>query len=1407
MAINPNRPVISYENIALFHSSTPAHNVDSNSGQNISFLPLVQGINFSIDVGRTNAGALGTKDFIDQSNRSAPDVNLTINTIENFGHLFSDLISGLSVEGGLNTDKNFYAVLAPKRAFDISKDSVMGKETLGFGNCFINNISISQSAKGLLSSEYTYVGSNVQAETLTNSLAATNQFITKDDTRVIFVYDGNTFAESRTNDGVIELVNGRTKYQKVGVFLQTPFIFWDSNNNYWVKQINQFGTDPLIEILNNGEDTPYPYLALDNTIRSEYTVTPAIGSAPSLNLNGDQSQSVASSFDPMHLYYTNDADGVIPSYDTNVSISGSSSFGNFLIRSDSIQSFDLDLPINRKSIYSLGKKYPVKRKALFPSAGSFSFSNLVSSFELNGHMANLKDFLSSDEDYTIDVAGENTKGEDFHVRIEEAKLVSQSQTSSIEENISANLGFSFELNNLKKFNLLERFPDASLAYSLRDLHGTMGNNPVVDVRRANNGDIRAFSAKEITDGTLTSWAKLNPPNEAGIMILTPSNNAFVTKWYDQSLSVTSVYEAYPTIFANSSVADNVGFSKTDEETFTIEASNSTSARFITLVNASNGLELGKHRITCDVTENVGLALNVIGVYADNDAEILNGNSFNTFGFSAGSNVIDFEIFDDGEATSPPIIQLVVFAGTTCNISFSNFKITRVVDESFTQNNNHATQTDPTKQPKIVEGGKLVTRTINGKHTPSIKFSADTHMNHGLTSLSSDGQQSLFIVMDNQVTSSTLSTQTYSRPLEIESTTASEVGNGRNRRPLIFLDDLNQRIFFSMDSFGGLIRLKSESNFLSVYSSITNDTPNPSDATENGTHVARQDGTQFGLEFVTLDANSTVRSDKKLGRLGSNIVGDFFISEIIYYPSDQSANRISIEKDIKNYYKTNTIVTEDTTRPVITLNGADIINLAENDTYSEQGATTDDGTEVTITSNNIDTSTAAFTSRNNPATITYLVTYDATDGAGNDAERVTRTIRVTADPARNTTAPVITRIGSATIYLTQGDTFEDPGATATDDIDGDISNQITTTSNVDTSTPGSYSVTYNVSDSAGNAANTVTRVIIVSAIADTTAPVITLIGNSTVNLTEGDTFEDPGATASDNVDGNLTSSISTNSNVDTSSAGTYTVTYNVSDAAGNAATTVTRTVIVSAPVGDTTAPVITLLGNSPLNLTEGDTFEDPGASASDDVDGNLTANITSTNNVDTSAAGSYTVTYSVTDNAGNTATETRTVLVSADASANEFRYYRFSGANSDGSVVDAGKKMSLSEIKLFENGGTEYPTEALTSNTSETNITVSAGQQYSNSWAPWKAFDDTANGIWYTHVSAPNAGLHWAQIDLGEAKNITGIDVQSNFKGSLNNVDKLIIYGSNNGSTFSEWGSTSYSNIPGNGTSFFTVEPD
>ena len=79
--------------------------------------------------------------------------------------------------------------------------------------------------------------------------------------------------------------------------------------------------------------------------------------------------------------------------------------------------------------------------------------------------------------------------------------------------------------------------------------------------------------------------------------------------------------------------------------------------------------------------------------------------------------------------------------------------------------------------------------------------------------------------------------------------------------------------------------------------------------------------------------------------------------------------------------------------------------------------------------------------------------------------------------------------------------------------------------------------------------------------DNVAPELTLLGEAQVTIDQGTTYVDAGASATDNVDGDLTGEIEVSGEVDASVAGAYTLKYDVSDAAGNAAESVSRTVVV------------------------------------------------------------------------------------------------------------------------------------------------------------------------------------------------------------------------------------------------------
>src|SRR6185369_17656166 len=198
-------------------------------------------------------------------------------------------------------------------------------------------------------------------------------------------------------------------------------------------------------------------------------------------------------------------------------------------------------------------------------------------------------------------------------------------------------------------------------------------------------------------------------------------------------------------------------------------------------------------------------------------------------------------------------------------------------------------------------------------------------------------------------------------------------------------------------------------------------------------------------------------------------------------------------------------------------------------------------------------------------------------------------------------PVITLLGDASVTVECHTSYTDGGATASDGCAGDLTSQILSGSDVNVNVPGTYHVTYNVSDPAGNPADEVTRTVVVS---DTVKPVITLTGPASVTLQcHVDSYTEQGASVSDACDTTLTAATVGGDVVNVNAPGTYVVTYNANDASGNAAIQVTRTVTVE----DTIKPIITRTGPASLTLQcHVENYTEQGASVSDACDIALTA---------------------------------------------------------------------------------------------------------------------------------------------------------------------------------------------------------
>ncbi len=183
-------------------------------------------------------------------------------------------------------------------------------------------------------------------------------------------------------------------------------------------------------------------------------------------------------------------------------------------------------------------------------------------------------------------------------------------------------------------------------------------------------------------------------------------------------------------------------------------------------------------------------------------------------------------------------------------------------------------------------------------------------------------------------------------------------------------------------------------------------------------------------------------------------------------------------------------------------------------------------------------------------------------------------------------------------------------------------------------------------------------------ADTQAPVITIIGAVSIEVLQGSSYTDQGASAVDNID-SIVSVVSTGV-VNTGVLGTYTITYSATDVAGNNSVR-TRSVKVveenTQPKADTTKPIITLEGDLTFKIVVGEEFKEPGFSAVDDQDGTVAVLVTGV--VDTKNAGIYTLSYTAKDSTGNTAVATRSVVVSTKNTTGEHATTEKSGGGSMG----------------------------------------------------------------------------------------------------------------------------------------------
>ncbi|MDA7960939.1 MAG: DUF5011 domain-containing protein, partial [Nitrosopumilus sp.] len=359
-------------------------------------------------------------------------------------------------------------------------------------------------------------------------------------------------------------------------------------------------------------------------------------------------------------------------------------------------------------------------------------------------------------------------------------------------------------------------------------------------------------------------------------------------------------------------------------------------------------------------------------------------------------------------------------------------------------------------------------------------------------------------------------------------------------------------------------------------------------------------------------------------------------DIVYDCEDEAGNRAS-----EDLFAARARVLTVAEPPRVNINGANPVRIFENATYVELGATCT-GTAVQ------DGTAATITGRPDITVGTYNVTYTCTDTLDISSSK-NRTVHVI-----DNTPPVITRDTGSIYYHEINSPIREPGATCTD---AGMELEIQRTGGpVAWDTRGDYPLVFSCTDAAGLSASAGVEVRVREAIpADDAPPVVTVVPPTTRVHEPGVPYRDPGATCRDAQsgdidviekrvstlrDGRLVSFGVLGGSVDPDTEGSYSVSYDCTDQAGNrasedAAAPRQRDVHVVAP------PSISIIGERVVEAPLNSDYEDMGATCTT-IGGISRAEAEIP--VDTRLPGNYTVTYTCEDAFMQRATDTRTVIV-------------------------------------------------------------------------------------------------------------------------------------------------------------------
>jgi len=252
---------------------------------------------------------------------------------------------------------------------------------------------------------------------------------------------------------------------------------------------------------------------------------------------------------------------------------------------------------------------------------------------------------------------------------------------------------------------------------------------------------------------------------------------------------------------------------------------------------------------------------------------------------------------------------------------------------------------------------------------------------------------------------------------------------------------------------------------------------------------------------------------------------------------------------------------------------------------------------------------------------------------------------------------ITLIGNQVVKVPVGTEYVDKGVKARY-FKEDLTEQVKKKGEVNTNVIGEYEIEYLVAK--GNKVKKVFRKVIV---ADLTSPDIILNGNHEVVLC-GKEYVEEGYTATDNVDGDLTSQVQVKKLEDK-------IIYEVSDKSGNK-----KQVVRNLIANDNVKPTINILNSDILTFKQGSDYKEFGATAIDNCDGDISSKIEIISNVDTNKHEIFEVIYKVKDLAGNETIAKRKIKIYNNDDLNKPYTETIEGPTYIKNILIVNKKYSL-----------------------------------------------------------------------------------------------------------------------------------